>query len=494
MPYIEHGDQQFPLGSADLTIGAFDGAAVRLPGADPLARAVVSVGPDGRGVIRRGAPEAVVLVNNVRLGVEPSPLMHGDKVEIGGATLGYGDDQKGGSTQFVSAADIADAVKATKAGAPRKPTTATGGRLVSLVDGREYPVSDAGVTFGREVGNEIVVASNDVSRRHATIKPAENGYVLTDTSTNGVYVNGTKLDKSAVLGRGDVIKIGPEEFRFYADVAKAAPAAPVAPVAPVAVEPTAPPAIPEMKLDLIEIESPIAAATPMPTPAMAPQPHVPAPVEVTAPAVTPTPGPVVPAPAPVAAAPAPAAPAARPSLATLEIINEGPMKGIKFDLHAALTNIGRGEHNDISVADESVSDSHAKILKRDGAWWLVDQGSTNGTYLAGRRIAGEVELVGAPDVRFGGVKMTFRPAADASAADTKGTRAIAALNIDATKRMPKASPRSTAATPAPVADSSSSLPTAAPKKKGCAAVFVLFLSIAAAAVTSVAALVLSVIR
>src|SRR3989304_6247530 len=47
-------------------------------------------------------------------------------------------------------------------------------------------------------------------------------------STNGVWVNGTRIEKTQVLGRGDVVKLGPEEFRFYADVAKPAPVAPVA--------------------------------------------------------------------------------------------------------------------------------------------------------------------------------------------------------------------------------------------------------------------------
>src|SRR3990172_8873585 len=254
MPYIQFKDQHFPLGPADLTVGTFDGAAVRLPGDDPKARAVLRVGADGTGIIRRGGPDAIVFLNGVQLGVEPSPILHGDKVELGGHELRYGDDKKGGSTQFISAMNIPEALR-SRTGGPRKPTTATGGRLVSLVDGREYPVPDAGVPFGREIGNDIVAASPDVSRKHAQIAPAEGGYVLTDMSTNGVWVNGTRIEKTQVLGRGDVVKLGPEEFRFYADVAKPAPVAPVAaavaapvstaepvaPVAPVAPVPSTPP-------------------------------------------------------------------------------------------------------------------------------------------------------------------------------------------------------------------------------------------------------------
>jgi len=105
------------------------------------------------------------------------------------------------------------------------------------------------------------------------------------------------------------------------------------------------------------------------------------------------------------------------------------MKGHKFEIFSALTNIGRGAHNDIVINDESLSGSHAKILKRDGAWWVVDQNSTNGTYVGGRRVTGEQQLVGAPDVRFGGIKVTFRPTADALSDTGKGTRAIASVHV-----------------------------------------------------------------
>src|SRR6185503_14744136 len=63
-----------------------------------------------------------------------------------------------------------------------------------------------------------VVAQNEVSRRHAEIVAGEGGYFVHDYSTNGVYVNGARVDKSQLLSRSDVLRIGDEEFRFYADV------------------------------------------------------------------------------------------------------------------------------------------------------------------------------------------------------------------------------------------------------------------------------------
>ena len=240
MPYIQFNDQRFPLTAAELTVGAYDGAALRLPGDDTRLRAVLLIGGDGTGIVRRGAADAVVYVNGVQLGAEPSPLLHGDKLSLGAHELRYGDDVKGGSTQFVSSSSVSGTLRA-KPTTPKKLTTATGGRLVSLVDGREYPVPDGGVTFGREIGSDIVIASTEVSRKHATIAPMDGGYVLTDNSTNGLTVNGVRVEKSQRLGGGDVLKIGPEEYRFYADVAKS-PDAPPAGEAAVSAASAPPPA------------------------------------------------------------------------------------------------------------------------------------------------------------------------------------------------------------------------------------------------------------
>ena len=458
MAYLQMHGQQYPVPSEGLTVGCYDGAALRLPGDDVSVRAVVTLAADGSAVIRRDAPEAMVLVNGVQLGVEPSPLLHGDKVEMAGEELRYGDVKQGGSTQFVSGAQVAEMAKA-RTGAPAKPTLARGGRLVSLTDGREYVVPDDGITIGREVGNDVVISSSEVSRRHAEIVPMPGGYHLNDLSTNGVFVNGVRVEQTQVLGRGDVLKLGPEEFRFYADQAKAAPAAaaappmPAPPPAPPVVSTPAPaapvpPAVPVVALDL---ESAIASAAATPVPA----------ASTSAPAPTPV--------APVA--PPKAAPSDRAPLATLEIINEGPLKGTTFELRSALTNVGRGTHNDVSLNDESVSDSHAKIQKRDGGWFIVDQGSTNGTYVGGRRVQGEQRMEGAPDVRFGGIKMTFRPAATAGE-PIGGTRAIASVQADQARKSTTARP---AATPVE-------------KKKGCAAMVAFIMAFAAAGASLLVAL------
>src|SRR6185503_7533748 len=113
--------------------------------------------------------------------------------------------------------------------------------------------------------------------------------------------------------------------------------------------------------------------------------------------------------------------------AVLEVTNEGITKGRIYEVRMPLSHIGRGAHNDVMIADDSVSDTHAKLQRRDDGWYVVDVGSTNGTYVGGSRITAEKRLDGAPDLRFGGVKTVFR-AQDTGGDPTKGTRAIASLD------------------------------------------------------------------
>jgi hypothetical protein len=178
-------------------------------------QAVVEVGPDRSASIRRASPAAVVRVNGVALGLEPTPLLHGDRVEVAGHELLFAEDNRAGATQYVHARE--PAATAPHWTGTDVPTSATRGRLVSLVNGREYAVGTTGIVMGRDAGCDVVVPQADVSRRHAEIVPAQSGYVLTDLSTNGVLVNGNRVKYSVLLKRGDVIRLGSEELRFHAE-------------------------------------------------------------------------------------------------------------------------------------------------------------------------------------------------------------------------------------------------------------------------------------
>jgi pSer/pThr/pTyr-binding forkhead associated (FHA) protein len=359
MPVIKVNDQQFSLRPGQNRLGAGQDADVPVIGDTSLGvQAIVEVANERDVVIRR-AGSATVRVNGVPL-VDPTPLMHGDRVEIGDTELLYADDTKTGATQTLSASNIAAIAKRV---GPARATAATGGRLVSLVDGKEYLIEANGITIGRDAASDVVVAQNEVSRKHAEVAPVDAGYEIRDFSSNGVFVNGVRVAQAQILSRSDVIRVGSEEFRFYADVSATNGAAP----------PAAPATAPEVS------SAPVAPRE------------------------------------------------ARPVLAVLEVVNEGPTKGTTYEVCVPLAHVGRGAHNDVVIPDESVSDTHSKLQRRDDGWYLVDVGSTNGTYVGGQRISRERRLDGTPDVRFGGVKAIFR-ANDLVAELGTGTRAIAPVD------------------------------------------------------------------
>src|SRR5258705_3801008 len=182
MPVIQVNDKQHTLKLGQTRVGGGPGVDVSVSDDAALGvQAVLELLATNQVVIRRARDNASVRVNGVTL-VEPTPLIHGDKVEVAGHEVLFSEDKKVGATQFVSKGDIAEI--AAKRSGPTRATATTGGRLVSLVDGKEYQIPAAGVTFGREAGSDVVVAQPEVSRKHASIAPAETGYVITDHSTN----------------------------------------------------------------------------------------------------------------------------------------------------------------------------------------------------------------------------------------------------------------------------------------------------------------------
>ena len=89
--------------------------------------------------------------------------------------------------------------------------------LQGLAAGSTFALTGGDVTVGRDGDNEIVLAENTVSRRHARLlRDSQGQFTLSDLgSANGVYINGTRIQR-AILAAGDEIKIGDNYFRFQA--------------------------------------------------------------------------------------------------------------------------------------------------------------------------------------------------------------------------------------------------------------------------------------
>ena len=78
--------------------------------------------------------------------------------------------------------------------------------------------------------------------------------------------------------------------------------------------------------------------------------------------------------------------------------------------------IGRAPINQLVLADDKVSRKHALIHRQgDNEYWLVDLGSSNGTYLDGRRVSQPMALCDGSVVRIGPAAFVFRMSAGPAA-------------------------------------------------------------------------------
>ena len=89
------------------------------------------------------------------------------------------------------------------------------GALV-LPDGQRVPLGEFTVTMGRAPENHIVLADPNVSRHHAEVRPAGDGFALADLgSTNGSRLNGARVAEQR-LNDGDQVMLGNTLIRFEA--------------------------------------------------------------------------------------------------------------------------------------------------------------------------------------------------------------------------------------------------------------------------------------
>ncbi|HZD69593.1 MAG TPA: FHA domain-containing protein [Actinomycetes bacterium] len=70
--------------------------------------------------------------------------------------------------------------------------------------------------------------------------------------------------------------------------------------------------------------------------------------------------------------------------------------------------VGRAATCDLVVADNYVSNVHARIYLRDGSYWLEDLGSTNGTYMNRTRVSVPTAFGAGDEVRMGKATLELR--------------------------------------------------------------------------------------
>jgi len=94
---------------------------------------------------------------------------------------------------------------------------------------------------------------------------------------------------------------------------------------------------------------------------------------------------------------------------------EPTLLGKRFVLEQNTMRIGRGTDNHIVLDGDSVSRRHAHFERRNEAWYAVDDGSTNGTYVNERQIPEGVQLQNNDRIQVGPTIFKYLTGADAEA-------------------------------------------------------------------------------
>jgi pSer/pThr/pTyr-binding forkhead associated (FHA) protein len=81
-----------------------------------------------------------------------------------------------------------------------------------------------------------------------------------------------------------------------------------------------------------------------------------------------------------------------------------PAPGTSIPLDA-VTTLGRDVNNTIMVDDGFVSADHAMLTFRGRVWFLEDRRSTNGTFLNGQPVQGEIPMGYGDEIQLGAVRL-----------------------------------------------------------------------------------------
>jgi hypothetical protein len=85
----------------------------------------------------------------------------------------------------------------------------------------------------------------------------------------------------------------------------------------------------------------------------------------------------------------------------LVVVEPAEHRGTRHGLGDEVT-IGRAAGCTVTLDDNYVSQLHARVFHTDGALYVEDLGSTNGTYVNGRKLTGSVLVKRGDQVRIGG--------------------------------------------------------------------------------------------
>jgi pSer/pThr/pTyr-binding forkhead associated (FHA) protein len=90
----------------------------------------------------------------------------------------------------------------------------------------------------------------------------------------------------------------------------------------------------------------------------------------------------------------------------LLVVRRGPNAGSQFLIEKDVTTAGRHPESDIFLDDITVSRRHAEIRRKDGAFFVHDMGSLNGTYVNRERVD-NTQMANGDELQIGKFKLAF---------------------------------------------------------------------------------------
>lgn len=80
---------------------------------------------------------------------------------------------------------------------------------------RMVPIGKTSIYIGRDPGNDVILNHPMVSRRHARIDYQNGRYYISDLgSSNGTFINGSRINRATQLEPGTLIGVGSFSYRF----------------------------------------------------------------------------------------------------------------------------------------------------------------------------------------------------------------------------------------------------------------------------------------
>lgn len=207
-PNGEH--PQVLLGAGSQEVGSAAGLAVVLNAADVRERHAELVRQGDELTVRALAPDAGVSVNGQPLEAQGSATLRvGDLVAFGGVQARVVEVEKAGRTAAPPRPQPVDDISATRVrvAVPRFVLRGVSGAAF----GKTYPVMTQQV-IGRQSDCDIAVPSEEISRRHAQVRPVPEGLQVEDLgSSNGTFINGKRVQQG-LLKPGEELRL--DNIRF----------------------------------------------------------------------------------------------------------------------------------------------------------------------------------------------------------------------------------------------------------------------------------------